>query len=79
MKEPYPLCQKHGVAVDHERGYVSWSTWKAWKAVPENQALLDKLPPYATICTVCELGIPACDVEVWLAMATGVRTNHEID
>lgn len=81
MKEPYPLCRKHGVAIDHERGYVSWQAWKEWKAVPGNQALMDKLPAYATICTIDEWGVPACDVEVWLAMATNARPVHpeEID
>lgn len=73
MKEPYPLCKKHGVAIDQERGCVSWPEWKRWKEVPGNQALMDSLPPYTTAVTVCEWGIPACDVEMWLAMATKAR------
>lgn len=81
MKEPYPLCQKHGVSVDHERGYVSWPEWKRWMDVHENKALMDVPPKHVFSVTVCEWGIPACDVEMWLAMATKARTVscHEMD
>lgn len=76
---PYPLCQKHGIAV--KEGYVSWPVWGEWKRVPANQALMDKLPKHVFVVTVCEHGVPACDVEMWLAMATKARrvTLNEID
>lgn len=65
--------------MDYERDYVSWATWKGWKEHPENKALMDKVPKALTIVTVCEWGIPASDVETWIAYATGERTMHEID
>jgi hypothetical protein len=73
-KPDYPLCAKHGIYVE-PNGYVSWPVWKAWKAMPENAALIDGLPAGATVCTVCEWGIPACDVEQWLAMARGKKPH----
>ena len=72
-KPDYPLCAEHGIYV--EKGYVSWPVWKAWRAVPENAALIDSLPAYVTACTVCDWGIPACDVEQWLAMARGKKPS----
>jgi hypothetical protein len=43
--------------------------------MPENAALIDGLPAGATVCTVCEWGIPACDVEQWLAMSRGKKPH----
>jgi hypothetical protein len=79
--DPYPLCRKHGVDVDYERGYVPHHEWRLWRAEPENDRLMEKVPSCMMTVTVCEWGIPACDVEMWLAYATNARIIHpeEID